>query len=652
MSVAIVAYGAVSSLGEGSAAASAGEPGQAARVVLARDPELERAGLARPFAARVRLEDRASTEDRATELLGKAMDQCATRLDEELSGWRAKRVGLAVGTSSGGMRSAETAFGLIGKEAWRDADPRVLERAFYFAPLLDVAARLGIRFSPATLVLGACAASTLAIGVAKRWLEEERCDLVLAGGFDAVSVFVAAGFEVLRATTATLPPRPFRVGRDGMALGEGAAIVALAPPPAREKGCVHVNGFGASSDAVHLTAPDRTGGGLARAASRALDEAGRPAVGLVSAHGTATPFSDAAESRAIATALGDDALSNIVVHPFKAQIGHTLGASGLLEALVCADAIQRGVLPASAGQGSLDPDARVRLLGVAQRAETDTALKLSAAFGGANAAIVLSRVPVPRRVRLASPVFVSRAVNVAREPDPSELAQEVDYPMEKLARADGLTRMALAAVGRLAKEGSLAGAGILVGGCFATLETNAAFQARIEHRGARLAEPRRFPYTSPNAAAGECSVVFGLTGPSFAVGVGPAGGLEALCIAAGLVRSGDADRMVVVAVDVVGTAVGAMCARLGIEGASGAVGLVVSREGRGAAYRLVDARLELAPCDAFPARRDDPIGHQALLPLVLPPKDSLVLEAGGPLARAPTREGAWALYARARMDPV
>jgi 3-oxoacyl-[acyl-carrier-protein] synthase II len=685
MSVALIAFGALSALGEGSAAVSAGEPGESARVVLGRDPELALAGLARPFAARVPLPEGKRFEDRAGAILTRAAALCAADLDRVLPGWRDERVGLAVGTSSGGLGSAERVFSHLGtaceipNRPLGDIDPRAVERAFYFAPVLLAAEQIGLRLAPVTLVLGACAASALAMGLAKRWLEEGRCDLVLAGGFDAVSVFVAAGFEVLRATTAELPPRPFRAGRDGMALGEGAALVALVPssrclPFAAEtrsgawheklRPRAHVTGFGASSDAVHLTAPDRTGSGLARAAALALEEAGCPHIDLVSAHGTATPFSDAAEARALRTVLGDKVAGEVVVHPFKAQVGHTLGASGVLEALVCADALERGLFPAAAGSGAMDPDTPIRLLAETLRGSPHTALKLSAAFGGANAALVLSNRPGPlpagvsasSRSRAPREVYLSRAVHVALEPDAALLAAELGQPVERFGRADALTRMTLLAVGRLVvRLGSLAGAGVVVGEAFATLETDRSFYARIEERGVRMAEPRRFPYTSPNAAPGECSVVFGLTGPGFAVGCGPCAGLEALAVGADLVRSGDAERIVVVASDAVGPAVQAMSERLGIDAVSGAVGLVVSSERRGAAYLLGETRLELGPWGEGPPLST---GHRALLPLVASDDSDgcarapAVLEAGGPLGRSPVRSGAWALRATVRIEPV
>jgi 3-oxoacyl-[acyl-carrier-protein] synthase II len=462
---------------------------------------------------------------------------------------------------------------------------------------------MGCAFDPAMLVLGACASSTLAIGLAMRCLERGPCDLVLAGGFDEVTVFVAAGFEVLRATTASPPPRPFRLGRDGMALGEGAAVLALARGVTRAHG--FVAGFGAASDAFHLTAPDRAGSGLARAAAAALAEAGRPTIDFVSAHATATPFNDAAEAQAIARAL--DGRRDVPVHPFKAQIGHTLGAAGALELLACVDAIERGVLPAAAGEGEPDPDAPALLLALSRAASPRVALKLSSAFGGANASLVVAAAPGPARA--VRPVFVHAVVHVAREPELEQLAAATRSRPDRLARADALVRLALAAVSGLRDaSGPLEGAGIVAGSAFATVETNALFAAGIRARGARLAEPRRFPYTSPNAVAGECSIAFGLSGPSFTVGGGPHAGLEALAAAALLVGAGDAERVVVVAVDEAGPSVRAFG---GGSIVSGAVALLLSASSERARARVGEWSLGRASGRSGPAT---PPGHLALLP--------------------------------------
>ena len=596
--VAIIAFGAVSALGEGASAVSAGVVGEVARLGIAHDDELARAGLARPFVARALIGD---AEDRATALLGRALAGCVAELDGVRPGWRRERVGLVLGTSSGGMRAAEAAFAALANgEGVADR-----EAATYFGPMARAARALGRELDPAILVLGACASSVLAIGLGVRCLARGACDVVLAGGFDDVTVFVASGFEVLRATTASPPPRPFRLGRDGMSLGEGAAVLALArnEPAAR----LFVTGFGASSDATHLTAPDREGAGLARAAVAALEEAGMPEIDLVSPHATATPFNDPAEARAIARALsGQRAVP--VVHPFKAQIGHTLGAAGALELLACGDAIVRGIHPASAGEGPLDPDAPARLLDRTASGPVRAALKLACAFGGANAALVLAARP-GGPTRAPRPVYVRAATHVDTEPPLDALATAARTTVDRLARADGLVRLAVAAVAQLeAHCGTLAGAGVVVGSALATIETNALYAARIRERGARAAAPRVFPYTSPNAVAGECSMAFGLTGPSFSVGGGLHAGLEALAAATLLVEGGDADRVVVVAVDETGPTTRALA---GDAVVSGAVALLLSASPTDAIARVGELHVRRGVAASGPLAA----GHLALLPL-------------------------------------
>jgi 3-oxoacyl-[acyl-carrier-protein] synthase-1/3-oxoacyl-[acyl-carrier-protein] synthase II len=400
-----------------------------------------------------------------------------------------------------------------------------------------------------------------------------------------------------------------------MALGEGAAIVALVRGDDTRGARVHARfaGFGASNDATHLTAPDRTGGGLARAASAALGDAGCEAstIDLVSAHGTATPFNDAMESRAIAAALHG---SEPVVHAFKAQIGHTLGAAGALEALAAAHALATGVAPASAGsddRAPLDPDASVSLLDCNELRHPRAALKLSAAFGGSNAALALTR-PTDVSVRRSKKRRDAKLAGWARvsTADAAELATALGIPRDRLGRVDALCRLGLAAVAALARDISrerLAGAGIVAGQALATIETNDAYAARLRARGAAAAEPRVFPATSPNALVGECAIAFGLTGPSFAVGAGLDAGIEALAAAAELVSAGDADRVVVVAADDAGPAARDLVRCAGWEGralAAGAVALLVAADGGG---RAVDPGLRAAH------EGDGPIGHLTLL---------------------------------------
>jgi 3-oxoacyl-[acyl-carrier-protein] synthase-1/3-oxoacyl-[acyl-carrier-protein] synthase II len=619
MSAAIVAYGAISGLGRGEAAASAGSVGEPARIVTKDDAELAASKLARPFCSRAELES--SDPDRATTILRVAMDDLFRALDARMPDWRGKRVGLALASSSGGMRSAMELFASLRAEK---PVPRELgERATYFAPMLEV---VKDRFSPSTLVLTACSASTIAIGIGIGWLEGGACDLVIAGGFDAVSVFVASGFEALRATTAKLPSRPFGIDRDGMSLGEGAALLALLPSTAPEaKGAIgFVTGFGASGDAVHVTAPDRTGAGLARAATRALgahrdadvDGSAKRAVAdvdLVSAHGTATPFNDAAEWKAIVSALGEVTASHAVVHPFKAQIGHTLGAAGALESLAALDAMTRGVLPASVIAPARDPETPARLLDRTETGAPNSALKLSAAFGGANAALVLRKTAEPSsRPKRRDRAYASVASYVSAVPPLDELAKITGIAAEKLARADDLVFLAMAAIGGLVKRDlNVRDAGIVIGHAYATVDVNDRyFQRVLEKNDARAAEGRRFPYTSPNAVAGECSLAFHLTGPNLAVGSGLHGGVEALAIAADLVRAGDADRVVAVAVDAPRRAARAIAESCGWPcPRDGAVAVLVSREPIGPEIVSTESATLGAP--ELPRAP----GHEALIPL-------------------------------------
>jgi 3-oxoacyl-[acyl-carrier-protein] synthase II len=609
---AIVAYGAISALGEGAGALGVPAPGEKAPLGITADAELTAAGFARPFAARARIE--AQTNDRATVILRLALRACIRELDLVMPDWRSRRVGLALATSAGGMRTAQRFFASLAKgEGPRSPDEAVA--ATYFGPMVAALVPEAREFEPATLVLTACSASTVALGIGMRWLEQGACDLVLAGGFDAVSTFVASGFEVLRATTGTLPPRPFCAGRDGMALGEGAGIVALVSPERAVSPLAYLRGFGASSDAVHITAPDRSGNGLYRAARAALaDAAVEPAeVRLVSAHATATPFNDAAEAQALVSVFGE--AGRPVIHPAKAQLGHTLGAAGVLETLGAAQAVSRGVFPAAAVVEGVEPGLSGRVLERAEAGPVDCALKLSAAFGGANAALVVGR-SCPLRARALRPVYVSRAVVVEAAPEPSLLAARVQHPLDKLLRADLLVRLALTAIAdlidvRLGSAAALEGAGVVIGHAFATVETNFTYDARLRDRGPRTAEPRRFPYTSPNAVAGECGIVFHLPGPGVAVGSGPHGGLEALSVAVDLVRAGDAERMVVVAVDEVGEAVTAMAqdAQLPVP-RSGAVALLVTAEPT--SYARVESATVALGARAGPF---GPPGHLALRPL-------------------------------------
>jgi 3-oxoacyl-[acyl-carrier-protein] synthase-1/3-oxoacyl-[acyl-carrier-protein] synthase II len=495
-------------------------------------------------------------------LLSQALTELVAELERKLPSFRELRIGIALGTSSGGLGALSEL--LERRAAGKAFDADLARDASYFGPL-GVLSALGIEPERTTQVLAACASATVAMGIGCRWLEAGTCDLVIAGGYDALTLFAAAGFEALGATTASVP-RPFRKDRDGLALGEGAALVALSLD-GRVPGAAlgYLLGFGVGCDAVHVTAPDRTGAGLARAAKAALaDAALEPSrIDLISAHATATPFNDAAEGHAIAAAIGPTA-DRVVVHPFKAVAGHTLGAAGTLELLAALSAAGSGVLPAAYGDGELESEFPARLCTHNQAGNAAHVLKLSTAFGGANAALVAAphapragRAPAVRareRVRLLAlgePVLV---------PDIPAVARATRIPELDLERYDAPSLLALSAITSLLERlesgpEARRGAGVIVGTISASLECNKLFSQRLRERGPRGAEPRRFPATSPNLPAGRAAIGFGLQGPAFSVGAGPLAALEALLLGIELLEAGDATSLFVLAVEDVGAVV-------------------------------------------------------------------------------------------------
>jgi 3-oxoacyl-[acyl-carrier-protein] synthase II len=295
------------------------------------------------------------------------------------------RVGVALGTTLGGMQLFER---------WiATGDAGGLARVPYYAPATRVARAVGCRGPVVTAQL-ACASSTHALALAADWVRTGRAEVVLAGGTDLLCRFVVAGFNCLKATADRA--RPFDAARRGLVLGEGAAMVVVeeAEHAARRGARVHghILGVGAAGDATHMTAPDREGRGAARAMEAALADAGLApgAVDFVSAHGTGTPYNDAMEAVAIGRVFGP---GRVPVNSIKGAIGHTLGAAGAFEAVMCLRVLGEGTIPPTAGLEKVDPAcAGIDLVhGTARTQPTSVAVSTSSGFAGANAALVLGR---------------------------------------------------------------------------------------------------------------------------------------------------------------------------------------------------------------------------------------------------------------------
>ena len=321
-------------------------------------------------------------DDRTLALLSSAAAQIeASPAWHRVTGLDPARVGLCVGTTQGPIESWSADQARLREDrARRPATPALA------GPVHALAARLGIA-GPLACPSMACASGTAAIGIAMDWLRDGRCDAAIAGGVDALSTLVYQGFANLRALDPERP-RPFDARRAGLCLGEGAGLVLLEAGAGAE---VLLLGRGLSSDANHITGPDPSGAGVARAVAAALRDAGLTPVDVsfVNAHGTATVFNDLMEAKALHLALGARA-GGVPVNSIKGALGHSMGAAGALEAVLCGLVLQRGRIPPTANLEQPDPAIDLDLVQGAPRAlPAGCVISTSSGFGGINAALVL-----------------------------------------------------------------------------------------------------------------------------------------------------------------------------------------------------------------------------------------------------------------------
>lgn len=337
-------------------------------------------------AARVR-ETRAN---RMALLAAREAMQSARLAAEDLS----PRTGVFFGSSAAGMYEGERFYAdYRGRGRGR---PRVnaLSGQPNGSPAEAVAREFRVG-GPVECVASACSASTMAVESALAALREGEVDCALVGGADGLCELTFGGFNALRAVAAERC-QPFRLGRQGLNLGEGSAwFVMETAEAAAARGAtalVEVAGAASSCDAHHMTAPHPEGAGAARAMRDALRDAGEApeAVSFLNAHGTGTPHNDAAEWRAIAGVFGARAAS-LPVCATKASVGHLLGACGALELAAAACSLRTGILPPAPAGGTVDPECPADLvLGAIRRLDRPrVALSVNLAFGGMNAAVVL-----------------------------------------------------------------------------------------------------------------------------------------------------------------------------------------------------------------------------------------------------------------------
>ncbi len=339
---------------------------------------------------------RARHLDRVSQLALAAAAEAIEGAKLDVSG-ASDRVGTVWGTGIGGIRSLEDGLDVLNERGPEWVNPYTLAMMIPNMVAGNVAMEWGIRgYSGCTVT--ACAASTHALGESLDLIRAGRVDAVVCGGAESPVTRVGiSGFAAMKAlSTRNDDPegasRPFDAGRDGFVMGEAAAALVLEERErALERGApvlAELLGFGATSDAYHMTQPHPEADGAVRAMREAVRDAGLVPgrIGYVNAHGTSTPPNDRVETLALRKVFGDAAPP---VSSTKSMTGHTLGAAGAVEAVVCVLALRDQILPPTINQEVRDPDCDLDYVpNQARPAKLRTALTNSFGFGGQNASLV------------------------------------------------------------------------------------------------------------------------------------------------------------------------------------------------------------------------------------------------------------------------
>lgn len=334
-------------------------------------------------------DERAHFDCRNNRMLLTAVGQIDAPLRRAIDRVGRDRVGVVIGTSTSGIAEGERAIAEWIRVGHTPPDydyrkQRLSSGSDFLSSYLDVG-------GPSLTISTACSSSAHAFGAARRLMRMDLCDAVVVGGADTLSALTVRGFQSLEAVSRGIS-NPMSVNRDGINIGEGAAVVLMSREPSE----IELLGVGASSDAHHISAPDPTGRGAADAMQRALADASlEPAdIDYVNLHGTGTPLNDAMESLAIANVFGAD----VACSSTKPLTGHTLGAAGAIELALCwltlADLNVSNRLPPHCWDGVRDAAlAPLRLIAQGESAGTRPrrCLSNSFAFGGNNASLILGR---------------------------------------------------------------------------------------------------------------------------------------------------------------------------------------------------------------------------------------------------------------------
>ena len=342
--------------------------------------------------------------DRAIQFALATSAQAIEQAGLQAEGDLADEIGVLIGTGIGGLSSLDEAGRVLHSEGPDRVSPMTAVNMLPDMASGQVAIRYGLR-GVNFCVISACATGTNAVGEAAEIIKRGDALAMVVGGTEApvtalaLAAFHRTGSLSTRNDDPAHASRPFDLNRDGFVVGEGAGGLVLERLDfALERGAVplaEVAGYGNAADAYHVSAPEPEGRGAASSMRRAMAKAGiEPGdIDYINAHGTSTPLNDRSETLAIKRALGDDAY-RIPISSTKSMTGHMLGAAGVVEAVICVQAMTEGVIPPTINYENLDPDCDLDYVpNQARRVAVRTAMSNSFGFGGHNATIILRAYP-------------------------------------------------------------------------------------------------------------------------------------------------------------------------------------------------------------------------------------------------------------------
>ncbi len=337
--------------------------------------------------------------DRFSQLAVAASVQAVRDAGLEINDDNKENIGVLVGSGIGGLLTMSEQVRILIEKGPDRVSPFLVPMMIADMASAQVSITLGVR-GPNFCPTSACSSGSDAVGTAYEIIKRGDARAMFAGGSEAVITPIGvAGFCANRALstrneTPQQASRPFDIERDGFVMGEGAAILVLEDlTSALERGAriaAEITGYGASSDAVHITQPSEDGEGAARAMQMALKKAGlAPSeIDYVNAHGTSTPLNDKVETMALKTVFGDHAY-RVPISSTKSMTGHLLGAAGAIESVVCIKAINTGVIPPTINYNNPDPECDLDYVpNRAREARVSAAMSNSFGFGGHNSVLV------------------------------------------------------------------------------------------------------------------------------------------------------------------------------------------------------------------------------------------------------------------------